>query len=54
MRYNRLICNIISVIGSNPTQEETKRFNDEFCMGLSAQEYVNYQLQKVIRLSGRE
>ena len=40
MRYKRLICNIINVIGNYPTKAQTDRFNDEFLMGLTAQEYV--------------
>jgi hypothetical protein len=40
MRYNRLICNIINEIGTNPTKVETDIFINEFLMGLSAQEYV--------------
>ncbi len=51
MRYNRLICNIINVIGTSPTHEETMRFNNEFLMGQSAQEYVDNGLRLIEKVN---
>ena len=51
MRYNRLICNIINIIGSSPTPDETIRFNNEFLMGLTAQEYVARGLELIRKVN---